>query len=109
MVVRVSFCAHYYFHIHDFFCALVIAVLLLLTATFILAPNFFSLQALIFIYKKIYTTSALKVFLGHLTVKIYQIEAAIHILNITVVKWSLVASISLVLLQSVFNSWLNKS
>lgn len=47
-------------------------------------------------------------FLGHLTVKINEIET-LHIHNVRVVKCPLVASISLVLPQSVFNSWLNKS
>lgn len=44
-------------------------------------------------------TSDLKVFSGHFAVKIHKMEAAIHVPNITVVKWSLIASIILVLPQ----------
>lgn len=53
--------------------------------------------------------SALKTFLRHLTVKINETETALHTHNVTVVKCPLLASISLALPQTVFNSWLNKS
>lgn len=57
-----------YFHTHDFFCALAIAVLILLTPMFVLAPNFFLYKPLfLHINTHIHITAALKDILRPLT------------------------------------------